>query len=201
MKYEKIAQNKKAYNQMGIDYLRNRQELGSKKYVRKFFALLEPQSSILDLGCGAGEPVDDFLIKKGHLVTGIDISETQINLARQKCPRGAFLVKDISELKEGEFSVDAIISLYTIFHVPREQHGKLLKVIASFLPTGGKLLITMGDKDFEQDHDLHGQIVWSSHYSTKKNRQLVEEAGFDVLLDEVSEAGREKHQFILAEKK
>lgn len=192
--------NRKAYNQMASVYLQNRGELRSYRYVNKFEIFLPRQAEVLDLGCGAGIPVDDYLIKKGHLVTGLDISETQISIAKQKCPTGAFFVRDLLDLQPGEFQVDGIISLYTIFHLPRKKHLWFLETIGSFLKSGGKLLISMGDEEFEQEHLLHGQKVWSSHYGRKKNLELVKQTGFEVIFDEVDQSGKEKHQFILAEK-
>lgn len=185
---------------MASQYLKERYLLRSDSYVHKFEELLPSQSFVLDLGCGAGAPVDDYLIKKGHLVTGIDISETQISLAKKYCPRGAFFVKDIMELTFGEYQVDGVISLYTFFHIPRERHGEMLKKVASFLPKGGKFLVSMGDDDFEGEHMLHGQKVWSSHFGPKRNRELVAQAGFDILLDVIDESGREIHQILLLEK-
>lgn len=192
--------NKRAYNQMANLYLKDRDQLRSHRYVNKFEVLLPRQADVLDLGCGAGVPVDDYLIKKGHLVTGLDISETQINMAKQKCPKGAFFVRDLLTLEQAEFKVDGVISLYTIFHLPRNRHLWFLKTMASFLDVGGKLLISMGDHDFEAEHQLFGQKVWSSHYGIKKNLQLIEEAGFEIIFEEVDHSGKEKHQFILAEK-
>jgi len=193
-------QNKLAYNQMAGAYLQDRSRLRSHRYVTKFEEILHRQADILDLGCGAGMPVDDYLLKKGHLVTGLDISETQINMAKQRCKNGAFFVKDISDLKEAEYQVDAVISLYTIFHLPKKTHLDFLKKIASFLPVGGKLLISMGEDNFEAEHDLYGQKVWSSHYDARTNLEMVKNAGFEILLKEIDQSGQEKHLFVLAEK-
>ncbi|MFZ5437995.1 MAG: class I SAM-dependent methyltransferase [Patescibacteria group bacterium] len=197
---EKLLLNKQAYNQMAGAYLQDRSRLRSHRYVTRFEEILPRQASILDLGCGAGVPVDDYLIKKGHLVTGLDISETQINMAKQRCKGGAFFVKDIMELKENEYQVDAVVSLYTIFHLPRKMHLDFLEKIASFLPVGGKLLISMGEDNFEAEHDLYGQKVWSSHYDARTNLEMVKNAGFEILLSEIDQSGQEKHLFILAEK-
>lgn len=188
------------YNQVAHLYNAQRQQLRSGKYLHQLLQLLKPQSHILDLGCGAGVPVDDILIKKGHLITGIDISHQQIALARKNCPRGNYLVQDIEQLQMGEHSVEAVIAFYTIFHLPKEKHLPLLKTINSFLPKGGLMLITMGDRDFEAWHDFYGQQVWSSHYAPAKNSALVRQAGFEILLDEIDSSGREKHQVILGRK-
>lgn len=189
------------YDRIAQTYLANRARLKSSKYVQQFLKYLPKQSTILDLGCGAGVPVDDLLLKAGHAVTGIDISSEQIKLARKNCKGGEFLVGDISQLKEGEYQVQAVVSFYTLFHIPRDQHLRILKVMASFLPKGGMLLITMGDREFEGKHLLHGAELWSSQYGTVKNHQMIEAAGFRIISEEIDRSGGERHQIVTAEKK
>lgn len=191
---------KTGYNQVAAAYNRDRDLLKSGRYINKLLQLLRPGSRILDLGCGAGIPVDQELIKKGHLVTGLDISETQIALAKKNCPDGEFIVKDMAGLQKGEYQVDAVVSFYAIFHLFRNQHAKLLHTMASFLPKNGLILITMGDHDFEGTHNFYGTKMWSSHYAPAKNTELVKQAGFKILIDEIDTSGRERHQVILAQK-
>lgn len=188
------------YDKVASVYLSNRDRLKSSKYVQQLLKYLPKKSTILDLGCGAGVPVDDILIKAGHYVTGIDISSEQIKLARENCRGGDFLVGDIQQLKEKEYQVDAVISFYTLFHVSRNDHLRLLKIFASYLSKGGMLLVTMGDREFEGSHVLHGEQMWSSQYGTVKNLKLVESAGFMILSNEIDTSGGERHLVILAQK-
>ncbi len=191
---------RQGYNQVAQTYLARRDRLKSGKYVQKLLKLLPKKSIVLDLGCGAGVPVDDLLIKAGHEVIGIDISEEQIKLARANCPRGQYLVGDIQNLVEREYQVQAIVSFYTIFHVSRTKQGEVLKTLASFLPHDGLLLLTMGDRAFEGTHQLYDTTMWSSQYGTRENTALVEAAGFAILLNETDTSGGERHQVILAKK-
>lgn len=185
---------------MAKQYADSRHFLRSDQFVSKFEQLLPRQANILDLGCGNGLPVAAYLLKKGHLVTGIDISPTQIKIAQKNCPRGEFLVADIDELADGEYSVDGVVCLYALFHLPRAKHLRILKTINTFLPIGGHLLLTMGDKDFEGIHSMFGAKMWSSHYGPNINSKLVMDAGFKIELDEINTSGQEKHQFVLAKK-
>lgn len=191
---------KSDYDKVASAYLASRDRLKSGRYVQQLLKYLPKNSIILDLGCGAGVPVDDILLKAGHEVIGIDISSEQIKLARKNCPRGQYLVKDIQDVKVGEYQAQAVVSFYTIFHIPRAKQGNLLKTMASFLPKGGMLLITMGDREFEGRHHLHGALMWASQYGTKKNREMVESAGFMIISDEIDISGGERHQVILAKK-
>lgn len=189
-----------SYDAIARVYLANRDRLKSGKYVQQLLKQLPKNSTILDLGCGAGIPIDDVLLKAGHSVVGIDISSEQIKLARQNCPRGEFLVGDIQDLKVGDYRADAVVSFYTIFHINRAKQSQILKTIASYVDRGGWLLITMGDREFEGEHVLHGVKMWSSQYGTKKNRQMVESSGFRIIVDELDNSGGERHEIILAQK-
>lgn len=194
-------QIRQAYDQAVTAYNQDRVHLRTQKYVTQFINELPPQAEVLDLGCGAGTPVDDLILKKGHLVTGLDISAEQLKLARHNCPRAAYILRDLTTLHEHEFQVDGIVCMYTIFHLPRKMHGEWLKILASYLVEGGSLLISFGERDFEGWHDFFGQKIWSSQYSSVKNSELLTAAGFEIKRDEIDTSGREQHQIVLARKK
>ena len=196
----KMTLVKDSYNKIAGVYLVNRDRLKSGKYVQQLLRYLPKKSTILDLGCGAGVPVDDIFLKSGHSVIGIDNSEEQIKLARKNCPGGDFFVSDITQLKEKEYQVEAVVSFYTIFHTTRETQAKTFQIIASYLKKGGMLLVTMGDREFEGTHTLHGEPMWSSQYGTARNHKMVEVAGFKILTDEIDLSGGERHQVMLAQK-
>jgi ubiquinone/menaquinone biosynthesis C-methylase UbiE len=191
----------KAYDAMAQAYQLHRDTLHTQKYVTKLLKELSKQSSILDIGCGSGDPVSGQLISAGHLVTGIDISPKQIALAHKLFPTGNFLVADMLTLKPQNYRVDAIVSLYALFHVPREKHQEMLRVWSTFLPHHGWLLVSMGDTDFEGFHDLCGERVWSSHYGPAINRELLGNAGFEIDFEALDTSGNERHQIVLAQKK
>lgn len=191
---------KAAYDEAAQAYLNGRDLFKNDKYLLKLQELLKPNSTILDLGCGSGMPVDSFFVKKGHRVIGLDISKKQIELAKKNVLKANFKVKDMSTLKEEEFSVDAVISFYAIFHIPRQEHEQLFKKINSFLSLGGLLLVTMGASDWQGSEEFFGVKMFWSHYGVGKNKQMVEKAGFEILLSEIDEAGGEQHQVIIARK-
>src|SRR5690349_20498164 len=51
---------------------------------------------VLDLGCGAGEPVARELVAHGFRVTGVDASLGQIEPARRNVPEASFVHADMS---------------------------------------------------------------------------------------------------------
>jgi trans-aconitate methyltransferase len=181
-------------------YLSHRDALKSSKYLYKLLPYLPKRATILDVGCGAGVPVDDLLNKYGHSVTGLDISPTMIDRARRLCPENNYVVRDMGTLKPAEFAVDAVVSFYALFHIPRTQHKHALTTWLSYLPVGGMLLATLGDVDFEGEHNLHGVRMWSSQWGVTKNRALLATLPLSILVDEVDTSGGEHHHVILARK-
>jgi len=172
----------------------------NSRYIERLERLLKPGSLILDLGCGSGKPIDKLFVYRGHSVIGIDIAKKQIKLARKNVPQARYIVKDISDLRKEEFTVDAVISFYTIIHVPRETHRELFEKINSFLPPGGLVLVTMGSSEWQGTGDFYGVNMYWSQYGPEKNREIIQEAGFQLILEEIDTAGAEKHQVILAAK-
>lgn len=191
---------RRAYDQMADKYLASRGRLKTSKYISRALKLMPKQSVVLDLGCGAGYPVDDIFLKSGHEVIGLDISSKQIQLARKLCPKGQYLVGDILDLKNGEYQCELVVSFYTMFHLPRDKQANVLKVFASFLKPKGLLLITMGDRAFEGEHELYGETLWSSQFGTVDNMKMIESAGFSMVFTEMDNSGGERHQVILAQK-
>jgi len=189
------------YNLIGQKYAEDRATFGSEKYIRQLMKRVRPGGTILDIGCGDGVPIDRALIKQGYRVVGIDIAENQVKRARRNCPEGEFEERDLGELKQGEYQVDGVVCMYTMFHISREEQGERIRVIGTYLPKGGILLVSMGDKEFEGVTMFHGIPMWWSQWGPKRNRELVEKAGFDVLIDEIDQTGGERHQVILARKR
>jgi cyclopropane fatty-acyl-phospholipid synthase-like methyltransferase len=192
---------RKGYDKAASDYDATRNQFDNLKYLEQFSNLIKKGRTVLDVGCGAGRPIDEFLVKRGLAVNGIDISPQMIALAQKNVPQAFYETKDMTKLQEGEYCVDGIVSLYAIFHTDRKNHGEILKKFASFMPNGGALLITMGAEDWEgSEENFHGAEMFWSHYGAEKNKELVIKAGFEIILNEIDTAGGEKHQVIVAKK-
>jgi trans-aconitate methyltransferase len=189
-----------AYEQLGKKYLVHRQSLKSDAYVRLLLKQLSKNSSILDIGCGAGVPVDDIIVKAGHEVTGIDLSPSLIKEARKLVPEASYFIGDMQHLKLNEYSVDAVVCLYALFHIPRSEHSRMIKIFASYLPINGWMLISMGDRAYEGEHEMYGVASYSSQWGSLENRGLIKAAGLRIEYEEFSSSFGERHQMILAQK-
>jgi ubiquinone/menaquinone biosynthesis C-methylase UbiE len=105
------------------------------RWLGKVLDQLGPGSAVLDLGCGSGDPAD-IEIAKLHKVTGVDISQAQIDLARQNVPGGTFLHADTGAIAFPAATFDAVISFYTLEHILCEEHATILRRIRQWLRPG-----------------------------------------------------------------
>src|SRR4051812_12373324 len=76
------------------------------RWLGELLAQLDAGADVLDLGCGNGVPATRKIAKR-HRVTGIDISERQIELARSNVKGADFRVADAGSLELPPESLDA----------------------------------------------------------------------------------------------
>ena len=150
-------------------------------YLRRAVELIPAGARVLELGCGAGIPMTAALAEDRD-VTGVDISARQIELARENVPAATFVHSDMTALEFEPASFDAVVAFYSLTHVPRDEVPPLLGRIREWLRPGGVLVATMGVEDDPGgiEHDWLGVDMYFSHFSARRNRRLVEAAGFVV---------------------
>lgn len=194
------------YDRIAEDYLRVRKANDPDiELVRDLAGRLEPGMAVLDAGCGAGWPIAALLAER-HAVTGIDLSRAQVRLATRNVPTGRFAVADLRRLPFRDAVFAAAVSIYALIHVPRADHPAVLGELRRVLAPGGLLLVTMGANDLEggvyPDYlDTDVPMYWS-HYGRARNLELVAEAGFEIvneeLVSEDASFGGGAHLFVLA---
>ena len=165
----------------------SRQELRSR-YVSYLKAELPGGSDLLDLGCGAGTPTTKQLAEH-FTVTGVDVSQRQIERARLSVPKATFIRADITSLRLPQCSFDAVTAFFSIIHVPRDEQPDLLRSIAAWLRPNGLFFATMTAKGKETDFDkcwLGAPMFWSG-YDSDTNKGMVREAGLEIVSAEETE--------------
>ncbi|HET9110469.1 MAG TPA: class I SAM-dependent methyltransferase [Ktedonobacterales bacterium] len=137
---------------------------------------------VLELGCGQGVPTTHLLAER-FSVTGVDISASQLELARREVPGATFIHGDMASVSFPPQSFDGVAAFYSLIHVPREEHAPLLACIAGWLRSGGLLVATMGVRDTpgEVEDDWLGAPMYWSHWDAATNRRLVADAGLRIL--------------------
>jgi SAM-dependent methyltransferase len=109
--------------------------------LRDLAELLPPGSRILDVGCGYGRLAVPLAVA-GHQVTGLDLSPTMIDAAREKAAaagvRIPFVVGSMTALPYADASFDVVLCLWSAFH-------ELLEVDAQTAAIGEMWRVLAGD--------------------------------------------------------
>ncbi|MGH9010727.1 MAG: class I SAM-dependent methyltransferase [Acidimicrobiia bacterium] len=140
----------------------------------------------LDLGCGTGRHATAHLAAAGLRVTGVDVSARSVEVARREVPSARFLVGDMATIAFPAESFDLVTAFYSIIHLPRDEHGRLLRRVARWLRPGGGLVANLGTTGGDAfADDWHGVPMYWSSWDQRTNCRLLEAAGLDVLVDTV----------------
>lgn len=143
---------------------------------------LPPLARVLDIGCGGGVPVTAVLAERATVI-GVDISEVQIAQARSQVPKATFILGDIMSQEFTPSFFDAIVAFYTIFHLPRAEHGLLFERIARWLRPGGYFLATLANTDHPgyTEPDFFGANMYWSHFNSEWYVSRLRELDFQII--------------------
>lgn len=188
------------YDQIAHQYHAPPYEFRQRKYVDLLLRGLPPKASIIDLGCGTGRPVAEYLIGLGHNVVGVDSSAKMLEIAAQVVPAAELIYGDILEVEiEGQFA--AAVMWDSLFHIERSLHSAVFGKINRLLPVGGKVLLSAGGLGGENfTSEMYGVAFFYSGHAPEKTQELIEAEGFEVELREVDDPSSRGHIAVLARK-
>ncbi|MCU0354969.1 MAG: class I SAM-dependent methyltransferase [Cytophagales bacterium] len=158
-----------------------------KAYLTSLLEKINPNPTILDLGCGSGEPIARFLIEKGCTVTGVDGSAKMIAMCKERFPQMEWIRSDMRELNLGR-KFDAIIAWDSFFHLSVDDQRNMFPVFDSHVAPGGTLLFTSGTENGEVYGQMEGHKVYHASLDSKEYRSLLKQYGFEVLIHAVNDA-------------
>lgn len=119
------------------DRLNRLMTLGLDRCWRKR-ALRGVQGNVLDVACGTGDMAVS-LVERGCTVTGVDISEEMLAIARQKAPMVTFMIADAEHLPFPDASFDAVTCAFGVRNFVHLEQG--LNEMLRVLKPGGQLVI------------------------------------------------------------
>ncbi len=166
-------------NAAAFDRMRSR-DLFEREWLDRFAALLPPGGSILDVGCGMGEPIAAYLIGRGFRLTGTDASASMIAFCRRRFPAHEWLIGDMRVLDLGR-RFDGVIAWHSSFHLPREDQRALVPRFAGHLAPNGHLIFTSGDEAGVRIGEWMGEPLYHASLAPDEYRALLDENGLEDL--------------------
>ncbi|TFG09114.1 MAG: class I SAM-dependent methyltransferase [Promethearchaeota archaeon] len=178
---------------------RNKEKINGE--LERLIELLPKNAHVLDVGSGSGIPAAKYLTNAGLNVTGIDISDTMIEMARKNVPQAKFINMDMNDIDFPDNTFDGIISVFALFHVPKNNHFSIFKRFHSLLKPNGILLINTGISESEGISNFFGVPMFWSNYEPEKTLNYVKEAGFSIIFEGILQRGGELQYWIFARNK
>ncbi|WP_256686721.1 class I SAM-dependent methyltransferase [Halococcus qingdaonensis] len=138
---------------------------------------------VLDAGCGAGVPVAERLADD-HDVVGVDLSREQLRRARKDVAQARFVQGDMSALGFVDDGFDAICALFSLIHVPLDEHARVAAAFHRVLRPGGLAVLTVGgDEGWDGTNpdwlETGVEMRWSFPDTETSARQFAD-AGFEI---------------------
>jgi cyclopropane fatty-acyl-phospholipid synthase-like methyltransferase len=195
------------YDELAETYDSNRGLFNISDILDSFYAQLKPeQGSLLDLGCGAGEPVARYFIDQGWDVTGVDFSQRMLQLALNYVPEMRTINSDMLDVDFDANQFDAVTATYSLFHIPATAHAELFEKMHRWLCPGGKALFTYatsaytGSDEFDGYKKFMDKELYYSHKTPENLYAVLKQTGFSVDSREYLNIGGEEFLWVTVKK-
>jgi predicted TPR repeat methyltransferase len=195
--------NKDSYNKIAQEWSKVRDKSFVSQLIIDFSTKLNPNASVLDIGCGTGYPLAKYLCDKQFHVTGIDMAEKMIEIAKsQKIPNAEFMACDFFDFSSTK-KFDGVLAWDSFFHFPKEKQEDIYFKVGSVLNAGGYLLFTHGDADDEHIDKMMGESFYYSCLPKDRVCQILSEIGFEIeyAINDYRENDTHRSLVVLAKKK
>jgi 2-polyprenyl-3-methyl-5-hydroxy-6-metoxy-1,4-benzoquinol methylase len=199
---EQLEKNKNSYNKIAMKWNEYREKTNVEKIIIEFVSKIKPKGTVLDIGCGTGFPIAKYLSDHDFPVTGIDISENQIKIAKgQKIRNAKFYVCDFFNFEPTE-KYDGVIAFDSFFHFPKERQKEIYSKVSGWMKTGAYLLFTHGKKESEIEGKMYGESFYYSALEIKDVEKLLLNNNLDVELsiENYKEENMDRDLIIIAKK-
>jgi 2-polyprenyl-3-methyl-5-hydroxy-6-metoxy-1,4-benzoquinol methylase len=185
------------YERHAAAYDRDRgRSLQERAWLDRFVERL-PGRSLLDIGCGMGEPIARRLIDAGLQVTGIDSSPSLIALCRTRFPAHEWVVGDMRSLALGR-RFDGLIAWDSLFHLSMDEQRAMFRRFGSHAAPGAPLLFTSGPEAGEALGTWQGEPLYHASLDPSEYEALLAANGFAVEAFTAQDPGCGDHTVWLA---
>jgi len=168
------------YERHAHAYDRDRgRSLQERAWLDQFLSLLPAGGSVLDLGCGMGEPIARYLCSCGCAVVGVDSSPSLIALCRARFPDSEWHVADMRMVNLGQ-RFDGLVAWDSFFHLAPDDQRAMFSRFATHARPGAALLFTSGTEDGEAIGSYCDEPLYHSSLTPAEYEHLLGTHGFTV---------------------
>jgi SAM-dependent methyltransferase len=171
------------YNATAQWYAETHSDITEMKIQIDIFISLLAGKNVLDIGCGPGRDAKYF-VEHGYAVTGIDMSEKLLDIAKEQVPNATFLLADMRALPFCSPTFDGIRSCASLLHVPKADVPATLQWRYNVLQPGGIVFIGVkagsGEHMVRKDY-YEGHEKFFAFYELPELTNFITDAGFEII--------------------
>lgn len=173
-------------------------QLFEKAWLDWFRGLLPPAGTVLDIGCGTGEPIARYLIEQGCDVTGVDASPEMVAMSKCQCPQGGWYIVDMRELFLGR-TFDGVLAWDSFFHLCPDDQRRMFPIFRKHAAPRAALMFTSGPSHGETIGSYQGEPLYHASLDSAEYRALLDENDFEVVMHMVEDPNCGLHTIWLAQ--
>ena len=169
-----------------------------KEWLDTFRELLETGATVLDIGCGSGEPMARYFVDRGYAIFGVDSSPEMIDIFRRNFPDTGAEVADMRSLKLGR-SFGGLLAWDSFFHLSPEHQRLMFPIFRDHAAPRASLIFTSGPSYGEAIGTLEGEPLYHASLDGAEYRRLLDQNGFEVMAHLVEDPNCGRHTVWLAQ--
>jgi trans-aconitate methyltransferase len=151
-----------------------------KPCIERFLGFLAEGTSVLDLGCGGGEPVAFHMASRGFHITGVDSSPTLISLCRERMPDQEWIVADMRSLALGR-RFGGILAWDSFFHLKHGDQRMMFRIFAEHSAADAILMFNAGFSHGEAMGSYRGDPLYHASLDSAEYEEQLADAGFELI--------------------
>jgi SAM-dependent methyltransferase len=151
-----------------------------KPWHDRFIAKLPADATVLDLGCGSGAPIAQYMAECGRHVIGVDTSPTLVSLCRERLPDQEWIVADMRSLSLGR-RFDGVLAWDSFFHLKPNDQRNMFDVFAKHVTPSGALMFNAGPALGEAIGSYRGDALYHASLSAEEYEALLDNSGFNII--------------------
>jgi len=169
-----------------------------QEYLDRLLETTSIGDAVLDLGCGTGRPMAEYVVSRGRRVIGIDQSEPMLDLAKASFPAEKWILGRMEDYTLEDIYGAAMV-WDSLFHIPRAEHEPILRRVVCSLPVGGRLMLTIGGSAHPPFTDfMFGERFFYDSNTPAETERMLQALGCRIVLGQfmnLPEGGREKGRY------
>jgi cyclopropane fatty-acyl-phospholipid synthase-like methyltransferase len=168
------------YERHATSYDRDRgRSLQERAWLDRFLSHVSVGGTVLDVGCGMGEPIARYIIERGFSAVGVDSSPAMIARCHARFPAHTWHVADMRTLDLGR-RFDGLVAWDSFFHLGMREQRAMFPRFAAHVHPGAPLLFTSGPAEGEAIGSYGDEPLYHASLAPAEYEALLRDHGFAV---------------------